>query len=151
MSLPEPTAKTEATMPAEATAPRGMDRRLRVALITVVVAAAGFSGVAAYAWSMRAALSVAVGGAIAAANLWVLARIVGSLMPAEGETVASNAKTAWGVMALLKLTVLFGGVWFLMTKHLVDPIPLVVGFGALPIGIAIGSIVSDRRSKISVS
>ncbi len=140
-----------ATMSAEA-APRGMDPRLRAAMITVVVAAAAFSGVAAYAWSSRAALSVAVGGAIATANLWVLARIVGSLMPAEGEEPrsASNAKTAWGVLALLKLTVLFGGVWFLMTNHLVDPIPLVVGFGALPIGIAIGSIVSDRRSKIFV-
>ena len=134
----------EAAPPARA----GVDPRLRAALITVVVAASAFSGVAAYAWSSRAAVSVAVGGAIATANLWVLARIVGSLMPAEGETGAPNAKAAYGVLALLKLTVLFGGVWFLMTKHLVDPIPLVVGFGALPIGIAIGSIVSDRRSKI---
>jgi hypothetical protein len=125
-----------------------MDRRLRAAMITVVVAACAFTGVAAYAWSLRAALSVAVGGAIAVSNLWVLARIVASLMPAEGEDIATNAKSAWTVMALLKLTVLFGGVWFLMTKHLVDPIPLVVGFGALPIGIAIGSIVSDRNPKI---
>jgi uncharacterized membrane protein len=35
-------------------------------------------------------------------------------------------------------------VWLLMRYGLVSPVPLLVGFGALPIGIAIGSVVSDR-------
>lgn len=124
------------------------DRRLRAAMIAVVVAACAFSGVAAYAWSLRTAFSVAVGGGIAAANLWLLARIVASLMPQEGETVAPGAKGAWGVLALLKFSGLIALVWFLMTKHLVDPISLLVGFGALPIGIAIGTAVGDTRPKI---
>jgi hypothetical protein len=38
-------------------------------------------------------------------------------------------------------------VWLLMRHGVVSPLPMMVGFGALPIGIAIGSLVSDRRSR----
>lgn len=144
---PTPTTPLAATEPA--LAPRRMDARLRAALITVVVSASLFTGVAAFAWSLRAAASVAVGGAIATANLYVLARIVASLMPGEDgrEASVSGGTRAWGVLALFKMIALFGGVWMLMSHRLVDPMPMLVGFGALPIGIAIGSIVSDRTAK----
>ena len=139
------------TLPATST-PRRMDARLRAALVTVVVSASVFAGVASFAWSLRAALSVAVGGAIATANLYVLARIVASLMPADDGAGATEPRVtggtrAWGVLALFKMIALFGGVWMLMSHKLVDPMPMLVGFGALPIGIAIGSIVSDRTAK----
>jgi len=50
---------------------------------------------------------------------------------------------AWGVFALLKILVLFGGIWFLLTRGLVDPIPLVVGYGVLPLGIAAASLFTS--------
>jgi hypothetical protein len=125
----------------------GASARLRATMIAIAVAACAFSAVAAYAFSWRTALSVAIGGGIALANLWVLTRIVSSLMPAENEAPRSDAKSAWGIMAALKLVFLFGGIWLLMTKHLVDPMALLVGFGALPIGIAIGTIVRDTEPK----
>ena len=34
----------------------------------------------------------------------------------------------------------------LMGANLVDPLPLVVGWGALPIGIALGSLLSDKTA-----
>jgi hypothetical protein len=34
-----------------------------------------------------------------------------------------------------------------MTSHLVDPIGLVVGWGSLPVGIAVGSLVSDKTER----
>jgi hypothetical protein len=37
--------------------------------------------------------------------------------------------------------------WLLMRHGVVSPLPMLVGFGALPIGIAIGSIVSDRGAE----
>jgi hypothetical protein len=42
------------------------------------------------------------------------------------------------MLALLALA------WLLMRHGIVSPLPMLIGFGALPIGIAIGSLVSDR-------
>jgi hypothetical protein len=36
---------------------------------------------------------------------------------------------------MLKIALLFGGVYVLLTRELVDPIPLAVGYGVLPLGI----------------
>ncbi len=47
---------------------------------------------------------------------------------------------------MLKMLGLVGGVWLLMRHGVVSPIPMVVGFGSLPIGIVIGSLVSDRSA-----
>ena len=63
------------------------------------------------------------------------------------EAAVTGGTRAWGVLALFKMIALFGGVWMLMSHRLVDPLPMLVGFGALPIGIAIGSLVSDRTAK----
>ena len=58
---------------------------------------------------------------------------------------------AWGAFAVVKILVLFGGIWILLTRGLVDPIPLVVGYGVLPIGIAASGLLTGlaprRRSK----
>ena len=40
--------------------------------------------------------------------------------------------------------ILCTGMWLLMTRHLVAPIELFVGYASLPIGIAIGAVVSDK-------
>lgn len=52
---------------------------------------------------------------------------------------------AWGVFALFKMLVLFGGIWILLTKQLVDPIALVVGYGVLPMGIALGAVLAALK------
>jgi hypothetical protein len=39
---------------------------------------------------------------------------------------------------------LLAAAWLLMRHGVVSPVPMLVGFGSLPIGIAIGSLVSDR-------
>lgn len=102
----------------------------------------------------RVALSIGIGAAIAAANLYVLAQIVASMIgvpgPARAGEDAAPAQGnagAWGVVAFFKMNALIAGVWYLMTKGLVAPIPLVFGYGSLPIGIAIGSLVSDKTTR----
>ena len=92
-------------------------------------------------WS---AFSVAMGGAIATANLWILARIVHALLPSTAEGARAQSRAAWALVAALKMVGLVGVVWLLMRHGVVSPVPMMVGFGALPIGIAIGSLVSDR-------
>jgi hypothetical protein len=95
------------------------------------------------AWS---AFSVAVGAAIATANLWVLARVIAALLPSESEGARAQSRAGWGLVAALKMLGLLAVVWLLMRHGVVSPIAMVVGLGSLPIGIAIGSLVSDRSA-----
>jgi hypothetical protein len=119
------------------------DGRLLSALIAVVLTGTLLAVAARLLWGMRLAISVEAGGAIAASNLYVLSRIVHG-MTLSGLSGAGGGAAAWGVVALVKMLLLFGGIWWVMARGLADPIGLVVGYGALPIGIAIGSIVSDK-------
>jgi hypothetical protein len=69
-----------------------------------------------------------------------------------GEAVDHRAEgrrggAAWGGFALLKIVVLFGGIWLLLTRGWVDPIPLVVGYGVLPLGIAASSVLSSLAPR----
>jgi len=119
------------------------DARLQTAFVAVGAAGVVATAVEALAAGQVAAFSAAMGAATALSNLYVLARIVAAVAVPYMDA-RTNGGFAWGVIALGKILVLFGGLWFLMTRHLVDPIPLVVGYGSLPIGIAIGAVVSEK-------
>jgi hypothetical protein len=135
MSIDE--ARSEAT--------RALDPRTRTAIVGVAAFGALFVIGAGCGWGLRAAISVAVGVLIAVANLYGLARILGALLGARaGEDPNAGI---WGVLAVVKVVGLFGGVWLLMTSHVVDPVGLVVGWGSLPVGIAIASLVSDKTER----
>ena len=125
----------------------------------------------------RTGLSVAIGAVIAVANLVMMSAIVRAVLrPAEAEAEASadvkesaDAKesageeaevepvdhaaegkrgaAAWGAFGLVKIVVLFGGIYVLLTKGLVDPMPLVVGYGVLPLGIAASSLFSGLAPR----
>jgi hypothetical protein len=69
---------------------------------------------------------------------------VAALLPAESAGAQSQSRAAWALVAVLKMISLLAAAWLLMRCGLVSPLPMLVGFGALPIGIAIGSLVSDR-------
>ena len=106
---------------------------------------------------VRVTTSVLIGTALALGNLWVLAKIVASLMPAEPEKTA-NAEGAeatgaeprrgaggWGIVAILKIFALFGGAFLLWKSHVALPLPTLLGYGALPIGIFVGSVLRPAR------
>jgi hypothetical protein len=97
---------------------------------------------------VRAGISVAVGGALAAGNLWVLARIVTELLPTDRAGADAQSRGGWALVAVLKILGLLAAAWLLMrhAQAIVAPLPMLVGFAALPIGIAIGSLVSDRSA-----
>lgn len=119
-------------------------------------------------YGTRTGGSVAVGAFIAVANLLMMRAIIRSILrppPGEdGEEKAENVAggpgagrehkeagrrggVAWGIFAVLKIFLLFGGVWILLTRHMVDPIPLVVGYGVLPLGIAASSLWSSLFTR----
>jgi len=56
----------------------------------------------------------------------------------------------WGMLGVFKFAVLLVGVGLLLRHHIVGAIPLAVGYGALPLGIALSSVFSARFSDESV-
>lgn len=145
---------------------------------TSIIAAATLGGVFTLAalgtHGAKTAVSVALGAAIAVANLFTMRAIVRALVrtpiedppkdpdgesdgSSEGDTekkpepdhqsAGRRGGAAWGVFAVLKIFVLFGGIWILLTRGLVAPIPLVVGYGVLPLGIAAAGLWGSLRPR----
>jgi hypothetical protein len=86
-------------------------------------------------------LSSALGATVASTNLYLLAKIVGNATAGKGPGL-------WGVLGAVKAIALLVVVWGLLKISLVDPIGLVIGFGALPVGIFASSAVAPRaRAK----
>jgi hypothetical protein len=67
--------------------------------------------------------------------------------PVDHAAEGRRGAAAWGLFGVLKLVVLFGGIYVLLTKGLVDPMPLVVGYGVLPLGIAASSLFSGLAPR----
>lgn len=143
----------EPDAPREPSPPEGRDGAT-VATLCAAAIGAVFTLVALATFGSRTALSVFVGASIAVSNLLVLRAIIRSILrpreedePAEAPSDAKDdgrrGGTAWGIFAVLKIFILFGGVWFLLTKKVVDPIPLVVGYGVLPLGITASALVDS--------
>ena len=118
---------------------------MRITLAIVAVSGVALTLAALALFGPAVAWSVALGAALSTGNLWALARVVSALVPSDETRAKNAAKTgAWTLVALLKMCGLLGIAWLLMRHGVVAPVPMLVGFGALPIGIAIGSLVSDR-------
>jgi hypothetical protein len=98
-------------------------------------------------YGSRAAFSVLVGAILAVGNLLTMRAIIRALVRAPDEKNASGGGVAWGLLAILKMVILFGGVWILLSRKLVDPMPLVVGYGALPLGIVASTLWSSLSPK----
>lgn len=122
-----------------------------------------FALVALSLYGTRAACSVLVGAGIAVANLLTMRAIIRALVqvpPEPGQDEGNDGQDrpdhkrtstrggiAWGIFAAFKILILFGGVWILLTRQLVDPMPLVVGYGVLPLGICASALWSSLRAN----
>jgi hypothetical protein len=65
----------------------------------------------------------------------------------EHSAEGKRGGAAWGAFAVVKILILFGGIYLLLTRGLVDPMPLVVGYGVLPLGIAASSVISSMAPR----
>ncbi len=116
-------------------------RGVRRSLIAVLIF--GLLGALAALWlgGMKPARSVAIGAAIAAGNLWLLAQMVRAFLVQKGKTAP------WGIVAVLKFVVLFSAMYVLVKTRAVDILPLAIGFGALPVGIVFAQLLSTRHDQ----
>jgi hypothetical protein len=130
-----------------------LDARMRVSLVAVGVSGMALGALAVVFAGPAAAWSVVAGAALATANLGALARMVVAFLPARPEGYDVREQTdpdplearAWRSLAMLKTVGLLLVAWGILRYRVAAPLPLLVGFGALPIGIAIAAMVSDRR------
>lgn len=104
-----------------------------VALVGVATTVA-----AAFLGGALAARSVALGAAVAAANLWVITVVV------RGMLGGKQSRVPWPLVAVLKMGVLFGGLYLMLEGGWVDLLPLLAGYGALPLGIVAGQAGAPR-------
>jgi len=123
-----------------------MDARIRASFVGIAIVGAAFSVAAACMWSYKAGWSVAAGAAVAALNVYAIARIVSALVPAD-DAARPQSRMAWALLAVLKLLALFSIVALLIGSGLVSPPAMVGGFATLPFGIAIAQLVSDRSAR----
>jgi len=106
---------------------------LRTSFMAVAACGAALALAALALFGRKAALSAGVGAGVAEVNLWTLARIVSGLL-------RERRAGLWASVAFVKMFALFAVVGLLMRYADVAPLAMIVGFGALPMGIAIGAL-----------
>ena len=114
------------------------DASMRSMVLAVFASGVVFTLFALPFFGGRTALGVAIGGALATANLAVFARLGDAFIARKGNTVP------WTMIALLKLVFLFGGVWMILKSEIVSGLALAAGYGALPVGITLGSLFGPK-------
>ena len=111
---------------------------MRGAVVAVAVSGAALTVLAFALFNARVGLGVAIGGALATANLAVFARLGDAFLVQKGNAAP------WALIAVVKLVFLFGGVWVILKNDFVPGLALAAGYGALPVGITFGFLFGPK-------
>ena len=122
------------TEPQPENTPKRRDPALRAAVKAVAVTGVVLAVLAAVFSDLRAAVGVFLGGALATANLALFIRLGDAFLDQKGP------RTPWALLGFLKLLALFGAVYLILRRGDVSALALVVGYGALPIGITLSNL-----------
>jgi hypothetical protein len=114
---------------------------LTAALWSVALAGVVLAVLSGFVGGGRALLGAALGAAIATLNLWALIRLVRLLFKAQGP------RLPWALVLAAKLALLLGAVFWLIRSELVDVLPLLVGYLALPIGTVAGQLRGAQPAR----
>ena len=114
------------------------DPAMRSAVQGVAISAAALTVVVLLAFGFRPALGVGMGGSIATVNLVVFARMTEAFLARRGAAIP------WGIIGLLKLTLLLGGVWLIIHNDVVGAGWLALGYASLPLGIILGTLFGPK-------
>lgn len=109
--------------------------------VTLCVVAVGLllSLFATPVYGLQAGGNVLLGATIAAINFWLTVRSITALLTsASGERNAAG----WGLAVAVKFSVLCIGMYLLFQAPMVQGLPLLVGLGALPLGIVVAQLFS---------
>lgn len=81
-----------------------------------------------------AAFGVAVGSALATANLVFFGRLVEAFLAQKGNTAP------WAILGVLKLLGLFAAAWIVLDTGVFSALSFAVGYAALPLGITLSTL-----------
>jgi len=112
------------------------EQGVRTALWAIALTGAALTLASPFVLGKQGVVGVALGSAIAAFNLWSLARIVRAFMGGAG--------LPWVLLAAFKLIGLLVVVALVLKSGLTTVIPLVVGYAALPVGIVFAQLGAAR-------
>lgn len=118
----------------------GTDDGIRAALGSVAIVGAVEAAIAAVVSGERVALGVAIGAAAATLNLWALSRLVRAFL-------AQGGGVPWSVVGLFKFAALIALLFLVVKLGIADVLPLVIGFGALPIGIVVFQLRAPSNAR----
>jgi hypothetical protein len=113
------------------------DQGVRAALIAIAITGGLLTLASPFVLGKGAVFGVALGAAIAAFNLWALARIVRAFM--------NGAGLPWVLLGAMKLFGLLAVVALVLHLGIAGVVPLAVGFVALPIGIVFAQMGAAQR------
>jgi hypothetical protein len=113
------------------------DQGVRTALWAIALCGVALTLGSPFVLGKGAIVGVALGSAIAAFNLWSLARIVRAFM--------NGAGLPWVLLAALKLIGLLAIVALVLQLGIATVIPLTVGYAALPVGIVFAQLGAARQ------
>ena len=111
-------------------------------LLAVAVTAVALTLLAPFAFGRATMVGVAIGGALAFANLWAIAVVVRGFLRGAG--------LPWGAFAALKFAALVFLVWIVLRNGWAEVMSLALGYVALPIGIVIGQLGRGGPSRQKV-
>jgi hypothetical protein len=123
--------------------PSSSDEATSMKPVFIAVAVVGLLGsLAALYWVGRgAAISVAYGATLASINLAFLGRMVRAFLSQQG------ASAPWILGAFVKLAVLLLAMYLPVREGILELLPFMCGFGALPVGIVCGQLFSAPSSS----
>ncbi len=108
------------------------DEGLGRPLTAVAVSSVVLTLLAPFAFGSGAMVGVAIGGALALSNLWVIAVVVRGFMRGAG--------LPWGAFAAVKFLALLLLVWIVLKNGWAQPLTLALGYAALPLGIVVAQL-----------
>ncbi len=106
---------------------------VRRAIFAVLIVGAVFATGAGAVHGLQASASVALGAAMGAVNLWLVARVVRAFL-------SGAARLPWAAVVLVKLTLLAGALYLIVRSDWILLFPFAIGWGALPVGIVLAGV-----------
>lgn len=84
------------------------------------------------------AVGTLIGGVLATLNLMVFARVAAAFIEQKGRSAP------WAIIGGIKLLGLFLCVYIILSRGDISALAFMIGYGALPIGISIGTLRANR-------
>ena len=113
---------------------RQLPEQMKRILKSIAAIAGMLTLVVASVWNLQAAVGTALGGLLAVANLWAFARIIPDIMQPKSSSIPGP------VQAALKVIVVVLAFFLFFKQNVIPALSLVIGYGALPLGIFLGSL-----------